>query len=288
MGCFVSCFRSKDQEKRRSNSDSYHDLKESLGKQCFVENEIGSLSLNGETEKEEKVGHLEALEEKLTQEAKQLKLCGEIQETSMEISQLNKKIAFQELNGSDQSSKSAQNLSNNKIQSVAHCEQENNPDQAIMSTPSLGKENSTSHQSTPGTASSEETRGCKLDQTQVSNGTGVLISDPNSPYRVAMTMDGEMEVSSVVKSVELEKKNVVSGELSNRTKKCYEYTPKFVVSDLSQQPNGIPNTTTKYKEDQQVKWHATPFEERLERILSDETMPPPRELISGRLIQLEE
>ena len=70
----------------------------------------------------------------------------------MEISQLNNKIAFQELNGSDQSSKSAQNLSNNKIQSVAHCEQENNPDQAIMSTPSLGKENSTSRQSTPGTA----------------------------------------------------------------------------------------------------------------------------------------
>lgn len=87
-----------------------------------------------------------------------------------------------------------------------------------------------------------------MDQTEVNNGTGVPISDPNSPYRVAMTLDGEMEVSSVVKSVELEKKSEVAGEFSNRTKKCYEYTPKFVVSDLSQQPNGIPNTTTKYKE----------------------------------------
>lgn len=87
-----------------------------------------------------------------------------------------------------------------------------------------------------------------MDQTEVRNDIGAPILDPNSPYRVAMTLDDEMEVSSVVKSVELEKKSEVAGEFSNRTKKCYEYTPKFVVSDLSQQPNGIPNTTTKYKE----------------------------------------
>ncbi|KAL8160136.1 hypothetical protein V2J09_001673 [Rumex salicifolius] len=35
--------------------------------------------------------------------------------------------------------------------------------------------------------------------------------------------------------------------------------------------NGIPNTTTKYKEDQKVHWHATPFVERLEKALSEET-----------------
>ncbi|GMH12512.1 hypothetical protein Nepgr_014353 [Nepenthes gracilis] len=34
--------------------------------------------------------------------------------------------------------------------------------------------------------------------------------------------------------------------------------------------NGIPNSTTKYKEDQKVNWHATPFEERLEKALSEE------------------
>ncbi|KAI3778631.1 hypothetical protein L2E82_08012 [Cichorium intybus] len=34
--------------------------------------------------------------------------------------------------------------------------------------------------------------------------------------------------------------------------------------------NGIPNTTNKYKEDQKVSWHATPFEERLEKALSDD------------------
>lgn len=36
--------------------------------------------------------------------------------------------------------------------------------------------------------------------------------------------------------------------------------------------NGIPNTTTKYKEDQKVSWHATPFEERLEKVLSAENV----------------
>ncbi|CAH2059990.1 unnamed protein product, partial [Thlaspi arvense] len=35
--------------------------------------------------------------------------------------------------------------------------------------------------------------------------------------------------------------------------------------------NGIPNSTNKYKEDQKVSWHATPFEERLEKALSEES-----------------
>ncbi|KAG0480801.1 hypothetical protein HPP92_011659 [Vanilla planifolia] len=34
--------------------------------------------------------------------------------------------------------------------------------------------------------------------------------------------------------------------------------------------NGIPNTTTKYKEDQKVNWHTTPFEARLEKALFGE------------------
>uniref|UniRef100_A0ACD5V5F7 Uncharacterized protein n=1 Tax=Avena sativa TaxID=4498 RepID=A0ACD5V5F7_AVESA len=51
--------------------------------------------------------------------------------------------------------------------------------------------------------------------------------------------------------------------------------------------NGIPNTTTKYKEDQKVNWHATPFEERLMKVLSDEK-PHHQRKISGKLIHLEE
>ncbi|KAI4319701.1 hypothetical protein MLD38_033271 [Melastoma candidum] len=34
--------------------------------------------------------------------------------------------------------------------------------------------------------------------------------------------------------------------------------------------NGIPNSTSKYQEHQKVSWHATPFEERLEKALSEE------------------
>nr|GEX15711.1 protein JASON-like [Tanacetum cinerariifolium] len=43
--------------------------------------------------------------------------------------------------------------------------------------------------------------------------------------------------------------------------------------------NGIPNTTTKYKEDQKVSWHATPFEQRLEKaLLEDQCIPKKKEL----------
>ncbi|OIS96455.1 PREDICTED: protein JASON-like [Nicotiana attenuata] len=47
--------------------------------------------------------------------------------------------------------------------------------------------------------------------------------------------------------------------------------------------NGIPNSTNKYKEDQKVSWHATPFEERLEKALSQETNIPQRTQLSETL-----
>ncbi|KAG0515571.1 hypothetical protein BDA96_10G289800 [Sorghum bicolor] len=52
--------------------------------------------------------------------------------------------------------------------------------------------------------------------------------------------------------------------------------------------NGIPNTTTRYKEDQRVNWHTTPFEQRLLKVLSDEDRCPPRKVVRGKLFQLEE
>ncbi|KAJ1278048.1 hypothetical protein BS78_04G050200 [Paspalum vaginatum] len=52
--------------------------------------------------------------------------------------------------------------------------------------------------------------------------------------------------------------------------------------------NGIPNTTTKYKEDQRVNWHATPFEERLLKVLSDEKPRLERKISGKKLIHLEE
>ncbi|CAA6658047.1 unnamed protein product [Spirodela intermedia] len=51
---------------------------------------------------------------------------------------------------------------------------------------------------------------------------------------------------------------------------------------------GIPNSTKKYNEDQRVRWHATPFEERLEKALSEEKLHPQRKLIDGRAIELGE
>ncbi|KAA8526190.1 hypothetical protein F0562_008071 [Nyssa sinensis] len=47
--------------------------------------------------------------------------------------------------------------------------------------------------------------------------------------------------------------------------------------------NGIPNSTNKYKEDQKVSWHATPFEERLEKALSEDSFISQRKHINGTL-----
>lgn len=52
--------------------------------------------------------------------------------------------------------------------------------------------------------------------------------------------------------------------------------------------NGIPNTTTKYKEDQKVKWHATPFEERLDKALSEEKFISQRKLVCGKPVAFDE
>uniref|UniRef100_A0A0A9D384 Protein JASON n=1 Tax=Arundo donax TaxID=35708 RepID=A0A0A9D384_ARUDO len=49
--------------------------------------------------------------------------------------------------------------------------------------------------------------------------------------------------------------------------------------------NGIPNSTNKYKEDQKVSWHATPFEERLEKALSEEKLLLERSCSSGQTTQ---
>ncbi|KAK7304977.1 hypothetical protein VNO77_42874 [Canavalia gladiata] len=52
--------------------------------------------------------------------------------------------------------------------------------------------------------------------------------------------------------------------------------------------NGIPNSTNKYKEDQKVNWHATPFEERLEKALSEESFISQRKDACGKLIPFDE
>ncbi|TKY46761.1 JASON protein [Spatholobus suberectus] len=52
--------------------------------------------------------------------------------------------------------------------------------------------------------------------------------------------------------------------------------------------NGIPNSTNKYKEDQKVNWHATSFEERLEKALSEESVISQRKDVCGKSIPFDE
>ncbi|KAH7286993.1 hypothetical protein KP509_32G032000 [Ceratopteris richardii] len=53
------------------------------------------------------------------------------------------------------------------------------------------------------------------------------------------------------------------------------------VSDEWWDGKGIPNSTTKYKEDQKVSWHATPFEVRLERALARQSPSLQKKLFAG-------
>nr|XP_029121599.1 protein JASON isoform X2 [Elaeis guineensis] len=59
------------------------------------------------------------------------------------------------------------------------------------------------------------------------------------------------------------------------------------LSHISWDGNGIPNTTTKYKENQKVSWHAAPLEDRLEKALSDEKLLPKRKLLNGRPVEFD-
>ncbi|KAI4341156.1 hypothetical protein MLD38_025914 [Melastoma candidum] len=52
--------------------------------------------------------------------------------------------------------------------------------------------------------------------------------------------------------------------------------------------NAIPNSTSKYQEVQKVSWHATQFEERLEKALSEENFFSNRSHVSGSPMTLEE
>ncbi|KAK9063862.1 hypothetical protein SSX86_017734 [Deinandra increscens subsp. villosa] len=50
--------------------------------------------------------------------------------------------------------------------------------------------------------------------------------------------------------------------------------------------NGIPNTTNKYSENQKVSWHATPFEERLEKaLLEDNSIPKMKQLGETKCVE---
>ncbi|OAY57337.1 protein JASON isoform X2 [Manihot esculenta] len=60
------------------------------------------------------------------------------------------------------------------------------------------------------------------------------------------------------------------------------------ISPKSWDGNGIPNSTNKYKEDQKVSWHATSFEERLEKALSEESSISQKKNINGRPIVFNE
>nr|XP_007146236.1 hypothetical protein PHAVU_006G023700g [Phaseolus vulgaris]ESW18230.1 hypothetical protein PHAVU_006G023700g [Phaseolus vulgaris] len=74
---------------------------------------------------------------------------------------------------------------------------------------------------------------------------------------------------------------VILEERNRRMQIAYNHT-------LGCDGNGIPNSTNKYQEDQKVNWHATPFEERLEKALSEESVISQRKDACGKSIPFDE
>ncbi|CAL5049219.1 unnamed protein product [Urochloa decumbens] len=107
----------------------------------------------------------------------------------------------------------------------------------------------------------------------------------------------------VKSSKDVDNQGDVKGAAGDQYDECSFPTnkPVFMASDLNwdiENPTPrlpktwdgscIPNTTTRYKEDQRVSWHTTPFEERLLKVLSDKEHCSPRKVVCGKLFHQEE
>ncbi|KAL5101433.1 hypothetical protein RYX36_005760 [Vicia faba] len=96
--------------------------------------------------------------------------------------------------------------------------------------------------------------------------------------------NGEMESAAdfeILQSADTPSIGAVPAELN-------EDEDSHLVSPKSHEVHGIPNTTKKYKEDQTVKWHATPFEERLAKALSEEKHLSRRKLAFAKPVACED
>ncbi|CAF2122288.1 unnamed protein product [Brassica napus] len=128
---------------------------------------------------------------------------------------------------------------------------------------------------------------CDFDQSYSSSSsknTNSKIPEKAGEITLSVACEGKLEDSSAsishwVKQSE-EKSNNNMGSLSTITYRDrpiigmvaahWNEKEQSQISPKWWDGNGIPNSTNKYKEDQKVSWHATPFEERLEKALSEE------------------
>uniref|UniRef100_J3LTC2 Uncharacterized protein n=1 Tax=Oryza brachyantha TaxID=4533 RepID=J3LTC2_ORYBR len=103
---------------------------------------------------------------------------------------------------------------------------------------------------------------------------------PPNPKKVLRDEPLTSDRSHSAKSSEEDRPIIGSVAAHWRDKEPDTFTPKWWDG------NGIPNSTNKYKEDQKVSWHATSFEERLEKALSDEKLLSQRKCSTGNTSQL--
>uniref|UniRef100_A0A0E0JW17 Protein JASON n=1 Tax=Oryza punctata TaxID=4537 RepID=A0A0E0JW17_ORYPU len=282
MGCFLSCFRGAGSDPAAAGGLRDPLVRESWIGEAFLDDETkveASGTLDGDR------GNGGSVDEELMREANYLKSCGAIGETPPEMLKGSNQITEEETNGELKGTA----VSEENISEGFNCDEHSvlkHEQYTDEGTDHLLEVESVPQSSLQHKSSRQNIRNQRLDSN-------------DSPHPTPLVLRGDMQTPDSARkgvaslSCWLKPPSSAGGSQSDTEGKvvkqrCYENSvftdlPIFTASGLnwdSDKPtpvlpkvwdgNGIPNTTTKYKEDQKVSWHATPFEERLLKVLSDE------------------
>ncbi|TVU08506.1 hypothetical protein EJB05_41911, partial [Eragrostis curvula] len=163
------------------------------------------------------------------------------------------------------------------------------------SSSSVAKPGSSPHDNASHRKKEAQSKCCQIDNIELDGELPKSNSDEKHAasslshwLRPSMDVEDQGDVKCAVGDESYDECNLLTARpvfvASNLNWDTEEPTPRF---SKIWNGNGIPNTTTRYKEDQKVTWHATPFEERLLKVLSDEDVRPAR-VARGNLFHPEE
>nr|CAD1834559.1 unnamed protein product [Ananas comosus var. bracteatus] len=157
---------------------------------------------------------------------------------------------------------------------------------SVFATPNnkenLGKENANNNEEPLYANSNNRAQQISHSKDEVIDTPNLLVPSFSQWLKPTTLKDEKEDIMDIKESYDVDRPIIGIFDENWRDDGCTRESPKCW------DRNGIPNSTTKYKEDQKVSWHATPFEERLEKALSDEKLFPQRKQLGGRLIELEE
>ncbi|XP_019429102.1 PREDICTED: protein JASON-like isoform X1 [Lupinus angustifolius] len=98
---------------------------------------------------------------------------------------------------------------------------------------------------------------------------GSAVSREDRPILGALTLDEIRQFSANSSPRKSPSQSPVDMPIIGTVGTYWNFTDSAEDSNSVSRFKGIPNTTSKYREDKRVNWHSTPFEKRLEKALSE-------------------